>query len=136
MTPQAGQSVGRPDRAALLVNDYPDGGLLAGDERVSICRKVSLEAVHAGGDGPQGGDGGLCLWEIDARSLGALTRGRRHGRARPFRILSQRVHQPLTYFCQTPLIENFEHSPVMPAQSRCFAQRVLAYAGDALGPYF
>lgn len=88
MTPEAGQSVGRPDGATLLVNDYPDVGLLTGDKRVSIGLNVLLEAVHAGGDGPQSGDGGLRFWEIDARSLGALTCGRRHSRAGPVRILS------------------------------------------------
>lgn len=136
MTPEAGQSVSRPDSAALVVNDYPDVGLLAGDKRVSIGLKVLLEAVRAGGDGPQGGDGGLGLWEIEARSLRALTRSRRHGRAGPIGILSKCLHQPLPYFRQAPLIENFEHGSVMPAQSRRFAQRVLADAGYALGPDF
>lgn len=136
MTPEAGQSVSRPDGAALLVNDDPNVGLLAGDKRVSIGLKVLLEAVHAGGDAPQGGDGGLSLWEIEARSLGALTRGRRHGRAGPVGILSKRLHQPLSYFCQPSLIEDFEHRSVMSAQSWCLAQRVFANAGDALGSDF
>lgn len=131
-----GQSVSRPDGAALLVNDDPDVGLLAGDKRVSIGLKVLLEAVHVGGDGPQSGDGSLGLGQIKARPLGALTRGCRHGRAGSVRILSKRPHQPLSYFRQAPLIENFEHGSVMPAQSRRFAQRVLADTGDALGSDF
>jgi hypothetical protein len=131
-----GQSVGRPDGAALLVNDYPDVGLLAFDKRVSIGLKAVLEAVHAGGDAPQGGDRGLGLGEIEARSLGALTCARRHGRAGPLRIISKRLHQPSSYFCQAPLIEYLEHRAVVPSQGRRLAERMFTDAGDALGPDF